>query len=176
MKSMAVVIKGWLRRDVYEGMVEALRRAGLKVRLDPGDTDAILSLEGRTMDDSWRGFHQGTKWSGKKGQQGPISVRRITRSEDLRQAHGAWRAMSARRGFSDIRPWATIEPGLRHSVDNGLGAVLASFLEARLLAAIFFAHIGKTATGIYAGYMDGCEQYYPNHVLHYHAILECLEK
>src|SRR5919108_1352269 len=98
-------------------------------------------------------FLQGTKWSVKKGQQGPISVRRITRSEGLRQAHGAWRATSARRGFSDIRPWATMEPVLRHSVDDGLGSVPASFLEEGLLAAIFFAHVGKTATGIYAGYM-----------------------
>jgi lipid II:glycine glycyltransferase (peptidoglycan interpeptide bridge formation enzyme) len=61
-------------------------------------------------------------------------------------------------------------------VDNGLGSVLASFLDERLLGAIFFAHVGKTATGIYAGYMDGCEIYHPNHLLHYHAILEFLEK
>jgi len=157
-------------------MVQALGRAGLKVRLAPGDTEAILSLEGRTIDDIWKGFHKGTKWSIKKGLQGPVSVRRITRSEDLRKAHDAWRATSARKGFSDIRPWATIEPVLRHSVDNGLGSVLASFLDERLLGAIFFAHVGKTATGIYAGYMDGCEMYHPNHLLHYHAILEFLEK
>jgi lipid II:glycine glycyltransferase (peptidoglycan interpeptide bridge formation enzyme) len=127
------------------------------------------------MDDVWKGFHQGTKRAVKKGQQGCIYVQRITRTEDLRKAHDAWLATAARKGFSDIRPWATIEPVLRRCVDDGIGSVLASFLGERLLAAIFLAHVGKTATYVYGGYVDGCEQYHPNHVLHYEAIQHCLE-
>jgi lipid II:glycine glycyltransferase (peptidoglycan interpeptide bridge formation enzyme) len=92
------------------------------------------------------------------------------------QAYAAWIATAKRKSFSDVRPWRGLEPVLRHCIDHRLGAVLGSFLDERLLAAAFVTHVGRTASWVYGGYMDGAEKYNPTHVLQFEAIRESLER
>ncbi len=174
--SMAVVIKDCPHEDVHRDLVAAFGRAGLKAAVSRGPADAVLPLEGRTMDQIWSGFNHGTRRRIRKAQRGGIRVRRLSQPEDLAMAHAAWMATAARRSFTDVRPWAGIEPVLRHCIDYRLGSVLGSFFEDRLLAAVFVAHVGKTATYVYGGYMDGSEKHSPTHVLQYEAIQESLDK
>jgi CelD/BcsL family acetyltransferase involved in cellulose biosynthesis len=103
-------------------------------------------------------------------------VRRLTAAEDLAQAYAAWMATADRRGFTDVRPWPGLEPVLRHCIDQGLGSVLGTFAEQRLVAAAFITHIGKTAAYVYGGYKDGAEKLSPTHVLQYEAIQASIEK
>lgn len=174
--SMAVVIKGCPRKDIHEAIFGALKRAGLRATLRPGGADAMLPLKSRTLNDIGKGFNHGTRSRINKGQNGSLTVRRLTNSEDLRQAYTAWMATAARKGFTDVRPWPALHPVLRHCVAKGLGSVLASFQEDRLLAAAFVTHIGDTALWVYGGYIDGSEQANPTHLLQYEAIRESLEK
>lgn len=176
LNSIAVVMKGCPRRDVHTDIVSAFGRAGLEATLTPGVVEAIVALEGRSLNDILKNFKNTTKSGLKKSQKRTEHVRRLTTPEDLSEAYAAWMATAARRGFSDIRPWPALQPVLRHCVANGLGSVLGSFAEERLLAAIFVAHVGKTATWVYSGYMDGCGRYNPTHRLVYEAIRESLEK
>jgi hypothetical protein len=173
--SMALVIKDCPRADVHQALVAAFRRGGLEIALSPGPADAVLPLEGRTIDQIRTGFNHGTRQRIKKGQRG-VSVRRLTSSEDLAKAHAAWLATASRKSFADVRPWRGVEPILRHCIDNGLGSVLGSFLDEKLLAAAFVTHIGMTAAWVYGGYMDGAEKYNPTHVLQYEAISESLAR
>jgi hypothetical protein len=174
--SMSVVLEDCPRLDVHRDVVAALRRGGFKTTVSPGPADAVLPLEGRTMDDIRKAFNHGTRQRIKKAQSGKLSVRRLTRPEDLAQAYAAWIATATRKSFSDVRPWMSLEPVLRHCIDNGLGSVLASFLDQRLLAAAFVTHVGKAASWVYGGYMDGAEKYSPTHILQYEAIRESLER
>jgi lipid II:glycine glycyltransferase (peptidoglycan interpeptide bridge formation enzyme) len=174
--SMAVVIKDCPHEDVHRDLVAAFRLAGLKTAVSRGPADAVLPLEGRTMEQIRSGFNHGTRQRIRKAQTGPIRVRRLTQREDLAKAHAAWMATAARKSFTDVRPWAGIEPVLRYCIDNRLGSVLGSFLDERLLAAAFVAHVGKTATWVYGGYMDGSEKHSPTQVLQYEAIQESLDK
>jgi lipid II:glycine glycyltransferase (peptidoglycan interpeptide bridge formation enzyme) len=173
---MALVIKNCPRKDVHADIVTAFDRLGLRTTLTPGGADAVLALEGRTVENIRKGFNHGTKWRINKGQRAALRIRRLTEGQDLREAYKAWIATAARKGFSDVRPWEAIEPVLRRCVDTRLGSVLASFLEERLLAAAFVAQVGNTATWVYGGFVDGAEQYNPTHVLQFEAIRECLEK
>lgn len=173
--SMAMVIKDCSHEDVHRDVVAAFRRGGLAITLSPGPADAVLPLEGRTMDQIRSGFNHGTRSRIRKGQKG-ISVRRLAGSDDLAKAYEAWIATASRKAFTDVRPWLGLEPVLRHCIDHRLGSVLGSFLEQKLLAAAFVTHVGRTATWVYGGYMDGSEKYNPTHVLQYEAIRESLEK
>jgi hypothetical protein len=174
--SMAVVIKDCPQADVHRDVLAALQRRGLTTSLAPGVADAVLRLEGRTLEQIRRGFNHGTRGRIRKGLAGPLSVRRLTADEDLAKAYAAWIATANRRSFTDVRPWIGLEPVLRHCVDNGMGSVLGSFLEERLLAAAFIVHIGKAAAYVYGGYMDGAEKYSPTHALQFEAIRESLER
>jgi hypothetical protein len=173
--SMAVVIKDCPHPDVHRDVQAALQRGGFSTTLIPGPADAVLPLEGRTLDQVRSGFNHGTKSRIKKGQKG-VSTRRLTRSEDLAQAYAAWIATANRKSFTDVRPWPGLEPVLRHCVDHGLGSVLGSFADEKLLAAAFVVHVGRTAAWVYGGYMDGAEKYNPTHVLQFEAIRESLER
>jgi hypothetical protein len=173
-KSMEVVIEGCPQREVQVDLLQAFHAHDLSVKSFPGVTRAVLPLEKRTMDDIWHGMNKGTKWTIKKGIKGALEVRNLTDINDLRKAHEAWMATARRKGFSDVRPWKGLEPVLRYSVNNRLGSVLGSFLSGELLAAIFVTYVGKTAIYAYGGYMDHCEKYYPNHILQYKVIQQCL--
>jgi hypothetical protein len=173
--SMTVTIRDCPHEEVHRGVVEALRHVGLAIALSPGPAEAILPLEGRTIDQIRGGFNHGTRQRIKKGQKG-ISIRRLTRSDELMQAYAAWIATAKRKSFSDVRPWRGLEPVLRHCIDHRLGSVLGSFLDERLLAAAFVTHVGRTASWVYGGYMDGAEKYNPTHVLQFEAIRESLER
>ena len=174
--SMAVVIKHCPHEDVHRDLIAALRSAGLEVALRPGPAEAVLPLEGRTMDQLRSGFNHGTRWRINKARKGRLEVRRLTDPTDLARAHAAWIATANRKAFGDVRPWKGIEPVLRRCIHEGLGSVLGSFLDRQLLAAAFVAHIGNAAAWVYGGYMDGAERYNPTHVLQYEAIKESLEK
>jgi hypothetical protein len=173
--SMAVVIKDCPHEAAHRGLVAALRRRGLAIELSRGPADAILPLEGRAIEQIRSGFNHGTRQRIKKGQKG-VAVRRLTRPEDLAQAYAAWIATASRKSFTDVRPWLGLEPVLRRCIDDGMGSVLGSFLEDKLLAAAFVTHVGSTAAWVYGGYMDGAEKYNPTHVLQYEAITESLER
>ena len=148
--SVAVSIQGCRNKDIHQDLVCALKRARLQVNLSPGVVQAILPLEGRTIEDLRKSFRKGTKRSVKKGLTGPIRVERLTSSTDLTAAYESWMATARRQRFSRIRAWPTIEPVLRHSVDSGAGQVLATFLDDRLLASAFVSYIGDSGTGYMA--------------------------
>ena len=169
-RSVAVSVKGCPRADVLEDVVAALRRRGARLTTSAGVTDAVLPLGNRTPADVTSGFHKGTKRAVKKGREAPTHIRRVTTRDELRRAHAAWMATAARKEFDDVRPWDALEPVLRHAVDHDVGSVLATFRDDELLAAIFVTHMGTQGTYVYGGYLDGAEQYRPNHVLHLEAI------
>jgi hypothetical protein len=174
--SIAVLMRDCPHEDVHRDLLAALESRGFTVALSPGAVEAVLPLEGRTMDQIRKGFNHGTRGRIRKGQAGPLSIRRLTEPEELAQAYGAWRATAARKSFTDVRPWLAIESVLRYCVGHGLGSVLGSFLEQKLLAAALVTHVGNTAAWVYGGYMDGAEKHSPTHVLQFEAIRECLEK
>jgi GNAT acetyltransferase-like protein len=173
--SLAVMIRDCPNETVHRDLVGALRRAGHDVELSRGPADAILPLQGRTLEQIRAGFSHGTRSRIKKGQKG-VSIRRLTRSDELAQAYEAWIATARRKGFTDVRPWLGLEPVLRHCIDQGLGWVLGSFVDGGLLAAAFVTQVGRTATWVYGGYMDGAEKLNPTHVLQYEAIRDSLER
>jgi len=160
---------------VHADLVSALRAKGNKVVLSQSTSKAVIPLERRTAEDVWRGMRKMAQTSVKKGLK-RTQVRSLIDDGDLRKAHDAWLATARRKGFSDVRPWIALQPVLRHSVDAGKGAVLASFDGNALLAAIFVSYVGRVALYVYGGYLDGCERFYPNHVLHHEAIAECLRR
>ena len=173
--SIVVSLKGCPRHDVIDDLASGMRRAGLKLTRRPGEREAILALHGSTLDQLIAGFHKGTRRAVKKGREGSVEIRRVVGTDELRSAHATWLATAARKGFSEVRPWETAEPMLRHSIDAGLGAVFASFVAEELVASIFVTYIGNSAAYIYGGFSDDAERHRPNHVLHLEAIDVALE-
>jgi len=173
--SITVSIEACPDQHVHHDIVAAMHRAGLRTALSPGNTEAVLPLTARPRDELWKQFSDNTKRNIKKGNN-RVNVRRITSLDDLGRAYGAWMVTARRKAFNDVRPWIALEPLLRYCTDSGLGSVLASFVEEQLLASVFVTHIGETSVFVYGGFVDGSESYSPNHVLHYEAIRECLER
>jgi hypothetical protein len=172
----ALIIQDCPHAAVHQDLVAALQRGGRKTTVKPGRADAVLPLEGRTLDQIWKGFNHGTRQRIKKARARELTVRHLTRPEDLHRAYQAWIATAQRKSFSDVRPWESLEPVVRHCLDHRLGSVLATFLGDTLLAAAFVTHIGNTATYVYGGYMDDAQQYSPSHVLQHEAIRESRER
>lgn len=175
MGSTTVTIHNCPRGDIQRSTAAALERAGHKTILKPAVSDAVLPLDGRTMEEIRKGYSHGTRRRIKKARSG-LAVRRLTEPEELAQAYGAWIATARRKSFSDVRPWESLRPVVRHCVEQGLGSVLGSFLDQKLLAAVFITHIGDTAFYVYGGYVDGAEKQSPTHVLQDEAIRESVEK
>ena len=173
--SIAVVIKDCPQEDVHRDILAAMSRRGLATALTRGPADAVLPLEGRGIDEIRRGFNHGTRGRIRKGQAG-LTVRKLTTRDDLARAYSAWIATANRRSFTDVRPWAGLEPVLHHCIEHQLGWVLGSFLGDKLLAAAFIVHVGKTAAYVYGGYMDGAEKQSPTHVMQFEAIRESLDR
>ena len=175
--SMALVIRDCPDPALHRDILEIMRRRGLPVVQTPGPVDAVLQLEGRTPDDIRAGFNRGTRARIRKSKQnGEFEVRRLSTSKDLAEAYGAWMASAKRKGFTDVRPWAGLEPVLLHCVNNGYGTVLGSYAENRLIGAAFVVHIGSSAAYVYGGYVDGTEKFSPTHLLQHEAIREAQEK
>jgi hypothetical protein len=174
--SMALVIRDCAHATAHRDILGVMRARGFPVALTPGAIDAVLTLQGRTLDDIRSACNRGTRARIRKSQSGGLSIRRLTSPEDLVQAYGAWIATANRKGFSDVRPWAGLEPVLRHCVDHGLGTVLGSYAEGQLQAAAFIVHVGVGAAYVYGGYVDGAERFSPTHLLQYEAIGECQDK
>jgi hypothetical protein len=175
MGSTTVHIQNCPRGEIQQSIAAALERAGHKTILKPAAADAVLPLRGRTLDEIWKGFNHGTRRRIKKGRS-RLAVRRLTEPGELAQAYAAWIATARRKSFSEVRPWASLEPVVRHCLDQGLGSVHGSFLDHKLLAAVFITHIGDTAFYVYGGYVDGAEKQSPTHVLQDEAIRESVEK
>jgi lipid II:glycine glycyltransferase (peptidoglycan interpeptide bridge formation enzyme) len=174
--AVKVEIQGCPSKEVHEDLLRAFDRQDAKVEIHAGVSEAVLVLEGRTKEDLWNNFRTLTKRSLKKGMAGPIHVRRLTGLADLQHAYESWMATSRRQKFSRIRAWPVIEPVLRHSVERGIGEVLASYHDSQLLASIFVGHIGNRSSYVYGGYVDGAESYRPTHILQYMAIQEAIDR
>jgi hypothetical protein len=174
LNSGVLTIRACPRSDVVRDTHTALCRAGHRVETTPGRSTASLPLSGRTLDEIWTGLNRGTKRNITKGTAAGVSVRAIVEPGELRHAHATWKATAARKHFSDVRPWSGLEPVLLHCIKEGLGGVHASYLNGRLLAAIFVTYLGNKVEYHYGGYLDGVEQNRPNHVLHYDAIRRAL--
>jgi hypothetical protein len=175
-RSMAVIIRDCPHPAVHHDLTETLARRSHSLTSTPGSADAILRLEGRTLEQILASFNRGTRARIRKTQGGPLRVRRLSKPEDLASAYRAWIATANRKSFTDVRPWPGLEPVLRHCVDHGLGSVFATYLDDQLLAAVFVVHVGATAAYVYGGYMDGAQQHSPTHILQYEAIRECIDK
>jgi hypothetical protein len=171
----ALILQDCPHAAVHQDLLAALRR-GRKTTVKMGRADAVLSLEGRTMDQIWKGFNHGTRQRIKNARARELTVRHLSRPEDLHRAYQAWIATAQRKSFSDVRPWESLEPVVRRCLDQRLGSVLGTFLGDTLLAAALVTHIGDTATYVYGGYMDDAQQYSPTHVLQHEAIRESLER
>ncbi len=174
--SMAVVIKDCPHPEFHRDLLEILEHKGLQTAVTRGPADAVLRLEGQNLEGIRSGFNHGTRQRIRKAQAGPLRIRPLTEPEDLVKAYAAWIATATRRSFTDVRPWVGLQPVLRHCIDNGLGSVLGSFLEDKLLAAAFIVHVGKATAYVYGGYIDGAEKHSPTHALQFEAIRESLER
>lgn len=174
--SLEVALSGCRSADFHRDVLAELRRRGARVSLRPGVVDASLPLERAALPDALKAMNEGTRRNIKKAQKSGVELRLLTRAEELKDAHGAWLATASRKGFSDVRPWEYLEPVVRRCVDHGHGAVLGSFKDGRLLAAIFVTFLGGEGSYVYGGYRDGGESLSPNHILHLEAIKLCLDR
>lgn len=175
-RSVAVFFRGCPNPDVHRDLLRAFGAGDPRVHLAPGSVEGVLDLRDRSLDGLRKNFRKGTKWSIKKALTGPIRVERLTTSEQLRGAYETWMATARRKSFLDVRPWPALEPVLRHSVNNGLGCVLGTFLEEKLLASAFVTYVGEKASFVYGGYADGAERYQPTHILQLMALQESLAR
>jgi hypothetical protein len=173
-KSSVLTIRACPRMDVHRDILAALLRLRLRVRTAEGTTRAILPLNGKSTDELVMSFNTGTRRNIRKGVKTGVQVRTVVTRDELRNAYAAWTASADRKHFSDVRPWAGLEPVLQHCIDQKLGAVHGSFVDGRIVAAIFVSHFGDTTEYVYGGYVDGADQYRPNHLLHDEAIRESL--
>ena len=174
--SMAVVFRDCPQEQVHGDLLRAFRSRGHQMALARGTADAVLPLEGRTIDQIRKGFNHGTRGRIRKAIAGSLSVRHLTAPPDLEMAYGTWLATAARKSFTDVRPWFGLEPVMRHVIDQGLGSIYGVLLGDKLLAAAFVVRVGKGAAYVYGGYVNGAEQYSPSHVLQFEAIRESLER
>jgi GNAT acetyltransferase-like protein len=174
--SISVVFRSCQNRDVHRDLVQALGRAQMRTTLGGKGFEGVLWLKDRTIEDLEKNFNRRTKRSVKKAQAGPIRVASLTTSDELRLGYEAWKATQTRKGLSQVPPWPALEPVLRHCVDNGLGAVLGTFLDDRILGSVFATYIGETASFVYGGYMDWAESHPAAHILHYLHIQQALAR
>lgn len=173
--SMSVSIEGCPRIDVHRDLQNAFRRAGIAISLSAGVHKAVLSLEGRTLEEIRKRFNKGTKHAINRGQRN-MQVRALSSDEELHSAYETWMATAKRKGFTDVRPESALRPVLRHCVDGGFGEVIAGCHEDRIVSSVFVSYVGETASYVYGGFLDGAEEHYPNHVLQYEAVKRCIEK
>jgi len=174
--SIEVAIHGCANRELHRDVAFAFLRRGLNVEVKAGAAEAVIPLGGASLDGVWKGMNEGTRRNIRKAQKNALEIRELTTGLELRLAHDAWLATAQRKGFSDVRPWELLEPVLRHCVDSRMGKVYGSFRGDRMLAAIFVTFIGGQASYVYGGYVDGAEEFAPNHLLHHEAIKHCLER
>lgn len=174
--SVEVAIHGCANRELHRDIAFAFIRRGLNLTIKPGHVEAVLPLAGASLDGVWKGMSESTRRNVRRAQKNALEIRELTTGLELRLAHDAWLATAQRKGFSDVRPWELLEPVLRECVDRRMGKVYGTFRGDRLLAAIFVTFIGGQANYVYGGYVDGAEEFSPNHLLHHEAIKQCLER
>ena len=162
--------------NLHRSIVAAFQGGGLRTRLQPATPDAVLPLEGRSLDQICQGFNHGIRQRIRKARTGGITIRRLQKPEDLTQAYRAWVETASRKSFSEIRPYGSLEPVMLHSLTRGLGSVLASYRDEKLLAAIFVSHVGGSSFYVYGGFLDGAQRESPTHLLHDEAIRESVAK
>jgi hypothetical protein len=176
MDSTVLVVQDCPSPEMQQSVVAALRQRSHRATLRPAMADAVLPLQGRSLEQLWRGFNHGTRQRIKKAGSNGLEIRPLAESTELMQACTAWTATADRKRFSHVRPWPSLEPVIRHCIDGGLGSVLGSFRDGKLLAAAFITYIGDTASYVYGGYADGARQHSPTHVLQYEAIRESVNR
>jgi lipid II:glycine glycyltransferase (peptidoglycan interpeptide bridge formation enzyme) len=176
MDSTVLVLQDCPRPDVQQSVVAALRQCGNRATLRPAIADAVLPLRGENVEQLWKAFNHGTRQRIKKARANGLEIRPLEAAAELSRAREVWTATATRKGFSNVRPWPSLEPVIAHCIGQGLGSVLGSFRDGKLLAAAFITYIGDTASYVYGGYADGARQYSPSHVLQYEAIRESVSR
>ncbi len=174
--SLAVFLKGCPDLEVHRDIADCADGMHLKTKLQPGETRAIVELNGCTLEGVASRFDQNLKRNIKRAQNSGLFVRQVSDVNGFKQGYSAWMATAERKGFGDTRPWPMLEPIIRKTTEKGLGCVLASFKDNEMLGAIFLTHCGQMAEYQYGGFFDGTEELRPNHILHYEAIRMAFER
>lgn len=174
--SIAVSFADCSEPQVREDLESAARGAGLRTVRSPGTAEAVLRLTDADPDQIWTGYDQNVRRNIRKARKGGVHVREVTDPHELQTAHRAWMASAGRKNFSSIRPWPTLEPVVRTSLDRDVARVLASFSRDEMLGAIFVTFMGGVARYVYGGFFDGVDRLRPNHILHDEAIRIALER
>lgn len=174
--SAAVFVKCCPDPQVHKDLLSCAAIMRLKTTIVPGETRAVVDLTNGDFEDVSARFDQNLKRNIKKAQKSGVTVRQVIDPEGLRQGYLAWIATSGRKGFSDVRPWPLLEPIIRDTTEKGLGCVLASYKDDRMLGAIFLTCCGGVAEYQYGGFFDGTEEFRPNHILHNEALRIAIER
>jgi hypothetical protein len=175
-RALAVVVRDCPDPAVHRDLTEALRLLQGDVVLSRGVTDAVLDIAGQTGEGLWAGFSQGLRRSVKRARANAVQVTRLEDDESLRAAYDTWMATAHRKGFDSVRPWPALEPVVRHSVASGAGVVFGARVDGVLVASIFVTYIGRAASYVYGGQLDGAEAFASSSVLQLSAIEEAIDR
>ena len=144
--------------------------------LSRGLTDAILRIEGQTIETLWSAFSQGLRRGIKRGRANSVQVAGLESPDGLRAAYEAWTATARRKGFESVRPWPALEPVLRQSVSSGAGIVFGAIVDGKVIASVFATYLGSGAVYVYGGQLDGAERYSAASLLQLAAIEEAIAR
>lgn len=175
-RALAVVVRDCPDPSLHRDLIDALRLLPGDVVLSRGVTDAVLDIAGQTSDGLWGGFSQGLRRSVKRARANAVEVTRLEDDDALRAAYDTWMATARRKGFDSVRPWPALEPVLRHSVATGAGVVFGARVDGVLVASIFVTYIGRTASYVYGGQLDGAEAFASSSLLQIAAIEEAIDR
>ena len=175
-RALAVVIRDCPDPGLHRDLTEALRLLRGDVVLSRGVTDAVLDIAGQTGEGLSRGFSQGLRRSVKKARANAVQVTRLEDDDSLKAAYDTWMATAQRKGFDSVRPWPALEPVLRHSVASGAGVVFGARVDGVVVASIFVTYIGRAASYVYGGQLDGAEAFASSSLLQLSAIDEAIER
>ncbi len=162
--------------ELHRDLLSLLRNNKQKFQVSAGSTTAPLHLTDKSITDIWQNFRKRAKYNVKQGTKHNITVRQLSDADSLHAAYKTCQATAARKRFSDLRPWAATQQMLEHCIKTNVGAVYGSFYDNKLLASAYVVHVGAEAYYCYGGYLNGSEQYFPNHILQYEIIKDCLER
>ncbi len=175
-RALAVIIRDCPDPVIHADLVAAFRGMQGDVTLSRGVTNAVLDLEGQTSETLWAGFSHDARKNIKKGRAQAVEITQLADSNGLRAAYDAWMATARRKEFESVRPWAALEPVLRHSVSSGAGVVFGALVGGKVIASIFVSYVGHTAEYVYGGHLDGAERYASTRLLQVAALEEAIAR
>lgn len=169
--------RGCADATIHQSLADGLRARGARWTTSTAPDDAVVSLEGRTLDEVRAGYHRTTRrWVRQASSNSDLTVEQLTTDADLRRALEAFEATRKRKGFTDLRPATALHPVLRSGIDAGHASVFGAKVDGVVVAATFVSFVGRRALFLYGGYRDGSEALRPNHVLHDAAMAEALSR